>query len=133
MANVASMIEHLGKKMGITLSLDRGVCAIFDRDRELVVIEIAPSSDLVILHRVMAMQHEGNRSYEHLLKLNFDITALAGCWLALDSSSQARLCAQLPMLLLDEVYFSQWVEGFVNLCSQVETLLGAAPHIPRTA
>ena len=123
MASAASLIEHLGRKMGSTLTLDRGVCAIFDKDREQVVIEIATGGDLVILHRLIAMRLESKWSYEHLLELNFDITELAGCWLALDSSSQPRLCAQLPLVLLDEAYFARWVEGFVNRCALVETLL----------
>lgn len=124
MATATSLIEHLGRQMGTTLALEQGVCAIFDNQAEVVTIEIASGSGLAVLHRGINAQLSNPYAHERLLRLNFDIAQLSGSWVALDPQGNARICAQLPLALLDENYFGRWVEGFVNNCARVEAQLG---------
>jgi hypothetical protein len=113
MANPDALIKALGRQLGHPLTLENGVCALFDSDREVVIIEIPPAGDAVNLHCKLAVQ-PGIDRHEQLLRLNFDAATMSGCWFALDDRREVRLCTQLPLALLDERTFVQWVQGFVK-------------------
>jgi hypothetical protein len=115
-------VQALGKKMGIPLQLDNGVCALFDEGREVVIIEIPTAGDVAILHCQMPLRPDPGM-YERLLRLNFDSGAMSGCWLALDEQRSVRLCTQLPIKALDERAFVDWVQGFVVQTREVGHLL----------
>jgi hypothetical protein len=118
MANPTPLIEALGAQLGTALMLENGVCALFDEDREVVIIEIPSAGDLVNLHCKLAT-HTSPDHHQRLLRLNFDSAAMRGCWLALDDRGDVRLCSQLPLALLSELTFVHWVQGFVKQTKQV--------------
>ena len=119
-----ALIDALAKQLGTALQLENGVCALFDQDREVVVIEIPPAGDVAILHCKLPLRPDP-ALYERLLRLNFDTAAMSGCWLALDERGEVRLCAELPLNSLDEVTFVHWVQGFVRQTQEIPRLLRA--------
>jgi hypothetical protein len=50
MATATTLIDALAKQMGIALALENGVCALFDQQSEVVIIEIPTAGDVAILH-----------------------------------------------------------------------------------
>jgi hypothetical protein len=117
-----ALIDALGKQLGTPLKLENGVCALFDQEREVAIIEIPPSGDVAILHCRLALRPDPGL-YERLLRLNFDTGAMSGCWLALDEHSHVRLCSELPLEGLSEAGFVHWVQGFVQQTHEIPTLL----------
>jgi hypothetical protein len=122
MAAVNALLDALGKQLGSRLQLENGVCALFENDREVVIVEIPPAGDVVILHCKLAIRPDPGL-YERVLRLNFDAGAMSGCWLALDEQSALRVCAQLPLGALDETTFVHWVQGFVLQTREMPGLL----------
>ncbi|NBB11895.1 type III secretion system chaperone [Pseudomonas sp. SLFW] len=129
MATATTLIDALAKQMGITLTLENGVCALFDQQREVVIIEIPTAGDVAILHCRLALRPDP-ALHEKLLRLNFDSSAMSGCWLALDDRNQVRLCAELPLDGLSELAFVHWVQGFVKQTQEVPALLRPATSAP---
>jgi len=136
MANTTALLAALGKYLGTELKLEDGVCALFDKGKEVAIVEIPPAGDVAILHCRLAM-HPDPRLLEQLLRLNFDTGSMHGCWLALDDQGDVRLCAQLPLDALSEMTFVQWVKGFVQQTADIPGLLnlpaakGSAAAAPR--
>jgi hypothetical protein len=128
-AHADACIQALGKQLGSALQLENGVCALFDEDREVVIIEIPAAGDVAILHCKLMLRPDPSL-YERLMRLNFDSGAMSGCWLALDEQQAVRLCTQLPFRALDERTFVDWVQGFVLQTRDVSGLLQprAAPQ-----
>lgn len=122
MNNTTALLAALGKYLGTELTLENGVCALFDNGREVVIVEIPPAGDVAILHCKMAINPDPGL-YEQLLRLNFDSGSMHGCWLALDDQGAVRLCAQLPLDQLNEVAFVQWVKGFVKQTEEMPGLI----------
>ncbi|MFK3795963.1 MULTISPECIES: type III secretion system chaperone [unclassified Pseudomonas] len=124
MSHAAILLDALGKQLGTALRLENGVCALFDQEREVAIIEIPPSGDVAILHCKLALRPDPGL-HARLLRLNFDTGAMSGCWLALDERSDVRLCAELPLETLSEVSFVHWVQGFVKQTHDIPRLLRA--------
>jgi hypothetical protein len=122
MAAATALIKALAKQLGTALHLENGVCALFDNDREVVVIEMPTAGDVVILHCKLLLRPDPGL-YERMLRLNFDTGAMSGCWLALDENAQVRLCAELPLDTLGEMAFVHWVQGFVRQTQDIPGLL----------
>lgn len=124
MSTAELLIEHLGKQLGTSLALNDGVCALYSGERESAIIEIPPAGDMVVLH-CQIQAPNGPGTAEQMLRLNFDIDALRGCWLARDGRGDVRLCTQLPLASLVPSSFVNWVVGFVQQVGDTRQMLGA--------
>jgi hypothetical protein len=122
MATANALLDALGKQLGSALQLENGVCALFEGDREVAIIEIPASGDVAMLHCKLPLRPDTG-VHERLLRLNFDTAAMHGCWLALDGRSEVRLCAQAPLEWLSETGFVHWVQGFVQQTQDIPALL----------
>ena len=122
MADTTLLLAALGSYLGTELTLEDGVCALFNNGKEVVIVEIPPAGDVAILHCKLTV-HPDPRLYEQLLRLNFNAGAMHGCWLALDDQGVVRLCAQLALDPLGEPAFVQWVTGFVQQTAEMPGLL----------
>lgn len=116
------LLGALGKHLNTELGLENGVCALFDQDREVAIIEIPSAGDVAILHCKLPLRPTPE-TYERLLRLNFDMDAMHGCWLALDSGNDVRLCAETPLHGLAETAFVHWVQGFIRQTREMPRLL----------
>lgn len=119
------LLGALSKHLNTELALDNGVCALFDHDREVAIIEVPTAGDVAVLHCKLPLRLTPD-TYERLLRLNFDMEAMHGCWLALDSRSQVRLCAETAIHGLTEQAFVNWVQGFIRQTREMPRLLRAA-------
>lgn len=126
MANPNLLIANLGRHLGIQLTLEDGLCALFADGKESVIIEAPVAGDVIILHCHLPVA-PAPRLAEKMLRLNFDLNTLHGCWLALDDKGDVRLCAQLPFAQLDEHTFVHWVLGFIQQVRDTLPLLQSAP------
>lgn len=127
------LMAALGSYLNTRLSLDNGVCALFDaQDKEVVVIEIPVLGDSAVLHCVFDVSpHASGDLHRVLLELNFRFDTLRGCWLALDERGDLRLCAQSPLESLSEERFCHWVVGFIAQVEETRELLGRQqPGVP---
>nr|WP_251010247.1 type III secretion system chaperone [Pseudomonas fluorescens] len=113
----------MGHQLGASLNLQHGVCALHDaKQQEAVIIESPEHSDNVILHCRLGAVLPGLDTLKQLLNLNFDVSSLRGCWLALDQGD-VRLCTQREQDQLDEERFCDWVSGFVVQARETRTRL----------
>ncbi|MDD0975124.1 type III secretion system chaperone [Pseudomonas fontis] len=116
-------ITRLGNQLGTTLSFQHGVCALYDRDgHQAVVIEVPEHADQLILHCRLGALQPGPDQPEQLLRMNFAIAALRGCWLALDQGD-IRLCTQREMSILDDEGFCSLVNGYIAQVRETRTQL----------
>lgn len=122
MATANALIDALGRQLGSPLQLENGVCALFEGDREVAIIEIPISGDVAVLHCKLSLGVDAGL-HERLLRLNFDTDAMHGCWMALDERSDVRLCAHAPLDALNEISFVHWVLGFVQQTREIPALL----------
>ncbi|MBB6155165.1 hypothetical protein HDC30_002388 [Pseudomonas sp. JAI115] len=119
-----SLIDHLGAQLGTSLTLENGVCALYDsHQQQAAVIEGGEYSDSVMLHCRLGALHPEQENLTHLLSLNFDVALLRGCWLALDQGD-VRLCAQRELSTLDEQRFCDLVRGFIAQARETRSSLG---------
>lgn len=121
------LLKALARQLNTELALENGVCALFDKDREVAIIEVPPAGDVAVLHCKLPLRADP-ALYERMLRLNFDSGAMHGCWLALDERSDVRLCAEVALQTLNEVDFVHWVQGFVRQTREMPGLL--KPVIP---
>ncbi|MDI2591014.1 type III secretion system chaperone [Pseudomonas sp. 681] len=111
--NIQGFIAHLGHQLGTSLTLQGGVCALYDNaNLQAAVIELPEHGDNVILHCRLGALQPGPDNVQQLLNMNFDVAALRGCWLALDQGD-VRLCTQHTLARLDEDSFCGLVNGFI--------------------
>jgi hypothetical protein len=129
MTTPETLLSALGKALNTELALENGVCALFDKDREVAIIEIPPAGDVAIVHCRLPLRVDPG-SYERLLRLNFDTGAMHGCWLALDERSHVRLCAETALDSLSESAFVHWIQGFVRQTREIPGMLRMAPDRP---
>lgn len=118
------LIEHLGQRLGTTLALNDGVCALYSGEQESAIIEIPPAGDMVVLHCQIPVA-SGSGVAEQMLRLNFDVDALRGCWLARDVQGDVRLCTQLPLAGLVPLSFVNWVLGFIQQVGDTRRVLAS--------
>lgn len=122
MVSPDTLLGALAKQLNTELTLENGVCALFDQDNEVAIIEISPAGDVALLHCRLPMRPDPG-IHERLLRLNFDMGAMHGCWLALDERSDVRLCAQASLESMGETEFVHWVQGFVWQTREMPGLL----------
>ena len=58
-----------------------------------------------------------------LMKLNFEMQAMRGCWLALDEEEQMRICYQQPLAGLTPATFSALMLAFIQQAREMRLLL----------
>lgn len=118
------LLAALSKHLKIDLQLENGICALFSKDgMELCVIELLPHASAALLHCVVGVRNHSLEGYRQMLRLNFQLDKMHGCWLALDDNGEVRLCAQCSMEVLTESNFCQWVSGFIQQINDVRRLL----------
>ncbi|WP_296256059.1 MULTISPECIES: type III secretion system chaperone [unclassified Pseudomonas] len=122
MTNADTLIAALGTQLNTPLTLENGVCALFDQDREVAIIEVSPAGDVAVVHCKLLVRPDPGM-YERLLRLNFDTGVMHGCWLALDERSEVRLCAETSLQQMGQTQFVHWVQGFVRQTREMPGLL----------
>jgi hypothetical protein len=116
---VDGFLARLGERLGTPLTLQRGVCALYnDRDQQLAVIEIPQPGSSIMLYCRLGQVPRAADSYQRLLARNFDMSSMRGCWFAL-SRDALCLCTQRDIAELDEERFCDLAMGFI---AQAETL-----------
>lgn len=116
------LIQHFGQAIKTDLQLKDGVCALYDVDnREAAVLEVPDFSDSIICHCNLFNLPEDvpPQALRQLLLLNFEISAMQGCWLAVDERNNLCLCFVLPLDKTDEQHFSNSMLGFIEQVSDV--------------
>ncbi|QUX90796.1 hypothetical protein CYL31_04985 [Marinomonas sp. A3A] len=116
------LIKNFGGKINTPLSLENGVCAIYDlNNQEQAIIEVPEHSENIILHCtiIKITADISVQSLQKLLLLNFEVSAMQGCWLAIDEEDQICLCHILDIKKTDEKYFSNTLVGFMEKAKDV--------------
>ncbi|MFT0182966.1 MULTISPECIES: type III secretion system chaperone [Pseudomonas] len=122
MNTLAPLLDALAARLRTPLTLDQGVCALYDaQQREALVLECPEHSDSIILHCDLRLARPVDAIT--LLEMNFRADVLGGCWLAQDPEGCIRLCALCAQELLDERRFCDWVLGFMAQVSEVRDRL----------
>ncbi|MCA2018848.1 type III secretion system chaperone [Vibrio tritonius] len=115
-------LRNFAHSMNTQLSLRNGVCAIYDHlSQQNAVVEVPDFSDNIIFHCVI-MTLPSDLSAEvmrKILLLNFEISAMQGCWLAIDEQQQLCLCHLLPIDKTDQQLFNDSLIGFIEQVKQV--------------
>ncbi|MDH2435675.1 type III secretion system chaperone [Pokkaliibacter sp. MBI-7] len=115
-------IQHFGTSIRASLQLKDGVCALYDaEDQEVTVIEVPDHSDSAIFHcSLLTLSSDVSpQKLRKLLLLNFEISAMQGCWLAVDERDNLCLCHVLPLDKSDEQHFSNSLTGFIEQTKDV--------------
>jgi hypothetical protein len=121
----SGLIHSLGAQLGTSLTLQNGVCALYDsQDTEAAVIELPEHSEMVIFHCRVGRCPERSADLQRLLSLNFDVARLHGCWFAVDQGD-VRLCAQRELASLNESLFCDITRGFIVQAREARALLHA--------
>lgn len=119
--NVQLYLAGLSERLGIALTLNNGVCALYDNDRrQAAIIEVPDHSDNVIIHARLGLLRNSPQNLQHLLNINFDVSKLRGCWLSLDQQNVC-LCTQRELSTLDEKQFCDLVTGFTEQLRQTRS------------
>ncbi|SHO55644.1 type III secretion system chaperone [Vibrio quintilis] len=122
----SQFIRHFGQVTQSDLSLKNGLCALYGPDnQEAAVIEVPDFSDNIIFHCAL-MTLPANisaRKLSHLLQLNFEISAMQGCWLALNEHEQLNLCSVLAIETTSENHFHDTLTGFIELVKDVRAFV----------
>lgn len=124
LSHAQKLISHLSTQLQTPLQLKNGVCAIQNKDNgaEAVVIELPENSDSVVIHCALTplAENVANSLLKKLLLLNFEISAMQGCWLAVDESEILCLCHLIPLQTIDETTFSHTIIQFIQHSSEVK-------------
>lgn len=121
------LLDDFGRRQGISLTIDNGVCAMQDEQgQEAVILELPAGSDTLLLHCQLfasALLTDQLTTWRLLMKLNFEMQAMRGCWLALDEEEQVRLCYQQPLAALTPATFSALMLAFMQQAREARALL----------
>lgn len=120
------LLEQYGHTLNSELTLDNGVCLLLDKQQqELVTIEAPPGENLLLHCQVMSSQQmtDDPALWRALLTMNFEMDAMRGCWLALDSEMTLRLCSQYMLEHLDAPRFTKLVNNFIDQGRQVREFM----------
>ncbi|MDW6001973.1 type III secretion system chaperone [Vibrio mangrovi] len=116
------LIQHFGQTINASLSLKDGVCALFDTNhQETAIVEVPDFSDNIIFHcSLLKLPPEVTpQAMRKMLLLNFEISAMQGCWLAIDENDQLCLCHVLPLDKTNEQHFTDTLVGFIEQVKDV--------------
>lgn len=119
------LISALSCQLNTPLSLENEACALFKTDgQEMAIIEFDIANDIMVIHRfIFGPSDMAGMKCLDMLHLNADQATLSGCWLALDTENTLRLMRTETLSLLNEHYFCDCVIGFMDVASEVESLL----------
>lgn len=121
------LLDDFGRRQGISLTIDNGVCAMQDEQgQEAVILELPAGSDTLLLHCQLfasALLTDQLTTWRLLMKLNFEMQAMRGCWLALDEEEQMRICYQQPLAGLTPATFSALMLAFIQQAREMRLLL----------
>lgn len=121
------LLDDFGARQGVRLRLENGVCALQDlQGQEAVVLELPPGSDTLLLHCQLfapAQLAEQLTTWRLMMKLNFEMNAMRGCWLALDDEEQVRLCYQHALAGLSPAVFTPLLQAFMQQAREARGLL----------
>lgn len=124
---IQQLLSGFAPRTGATLTLDNGVCALYDEQgQEALVLEMPPQGDALLLHcQLLDMRRYETEpaAWRLMMTLNFEMNAMRGCWLALDEDNQIRLCHQQPVSALSEVTFAPLLEAFIQQAREARDLL----------
>jgi len=124
---IQRLLAEFGRRQGVSLALDNGVCALQDaQGQEAAILELPPGSDTLLLHCQLfapGVQAEQLATWRLLMKLNFEMNAMRGCWLALDEEEQVRLCYQQSLEGLTPATFSALLLAFMQQAREARALL----------
>ncbi|MDR7343434.1 hypothetical protein J2X14_001846 [Pantoea alhagi] len=120
------LLEQYGRTLDTELTLENGVCVLLDaQQQELVTLESPPGENLLLHCQIMSPQEmrDDPALWRALLAMNFELDAMRGCWLALDSEVALRLCSQQALEHLDAPRFTQLVNNFIDQGRQVREFM----------
>ncbi len=125
--HINKMLKHLASRLQTPLELKNGVCALMDKEngREVIVIEVPEHSDSAVLHCSLfsLSTNVSSTILRQLLLLNFEISAMQGCWLAVDEKDKLCLCHVYSLDKADEQHFTDTVMGFINQVNDVRAFV----------
>ncbi|MEE3649186.1 MULTISPECIES: type III secretion system chaperone [unclassified Brenneria] len=124
--HITRLLHHYGKIHQVSLSLQDGVCALYEQGgQEAAVLEMPANGDALLLHgEIMRFQDDNPAATYHLmLLLNFEMAAMKGCWLALDENTTLRLCSRQTADSLDESRFTALLSAFIDQKKEVRLLI----------
>ena len=125
--HVNKLLQHLAQRLRTPLELKNGVCALQDKDNghEAIVIEVPEHSDSAILHcsLLSLSANVASTILRQLLLLNFEISAMQGCWLAVDENDKLCLCHVYSLDKADEQHFTNTVMGFISQVKEVRAFV----------
>lgn len=116
------LIQHFGKTINSPLSLKNGVCALYDANQqESAIIEVPDMTENFIFHCTLTKltSDPSKQLLRKLLLLNFEISAMQGCWIAIDENDHVCLCHTLCIEKTDEQNFCDTLIGFINHAKDV--------------
>ncbi len=119
---VNTMLEELSHRWQVQLKLQEGVCALYGaNEKELAVLEVPEQSEQLLLHCNIAREGltEGDAFNQLALKLNFEMSAMRGCWLALDEYQALRLCSSYEINALTVQKLEALLTGFMHQVDEV--------------
>lgn len=120
------LIEYFGETINTPLSLKNGVCALYDtNNQESAIIEVPEFSESIIFHCSLSTlpTEVSVQTLRDLLLLNFEISAMQGCWLAIDESEKICLCHTLSIEATDEQTFCDSLVGFIEQVKDVRLFI----------
>ncbi|WP_275556482.1 type III secretion system chaperone [Mixta sp. Marseille-Q2659] len=119
------LLEQYGRTLNTELTLDNGVCVLLDQQQELAVLELPPGDNLLLHCQILPSQEirDDAALWRALLAMNFEMEAMRGCWLALDTQLTLRLCCQHPLAQMDAPRFTALVNNFIDHGQQVREFM----------
>lgn len=121
------LIQYFGRMINTPLSLRKGICALYDSEtqQEKVIIEVPETSESIILHCTLTKldRDVSVQAMRKLLLLNFEISAMQGCWLAIDEDDSICLCHTLNIEKTDEKNFCDTLTGFIAQTQDVRLFI----------
>ncbi|MBF8999098.1 MULTISPECIES: type III secretion system chaperone [Vibrio] len=128
-------LKQFSQSINTDLSLKNGVCAIYNHlSQQSAVIEVPDFSDNIIFHctlMTLPMEVSAN-TMKKMLLLNFEVSAMQGCWLAIDEQQQLCLCHLLPIEKTDQTHFNNTLIGFIDQVKNVRPFISEWFRAPVT-
>lgn len=113
---IKELFVELSDSVGSYLDIETGICALYDHDgHEAAIIEIPKNSEMIILHcELLSMDVDLTiEAYQHIMKQNFLIGDMKGCWFAMEGNS-LKLCTKRFITDMDGLRFCHLVNGFIE-------------------
>lgn len=130
MINIDIIIQDLGKRIGVPISIIDGACIITTSDREEIWFECPEDSALIVVHCLTKDGvHEHSLSpseMQKILELNGRLDITKGGWLALHKETKSlRLCVSLPKNLIDAETLEIVIDNTFQLNKVIKEILSS--------